>query len=357
VRGLTPGSRGRVAAVSVAAGLVLSVPAGSSADPAAKAAALRNAGAGLQAQTHRALLDLYSLETQLAAANSRLGSLHAQVSQVRAQQVLVRRQVSITRRALTVSQQQLGERLKLLYEQGQPDSLAVILGSTSLDEAITNLDELNRAARQSQSVIDQTTATRRSLDHLSARLDARNAELADLEQQTAASAAALDAARQSRAGFVSSLRTKERLNRATIASLEATAQAAQAKSQALTVVRGGAAPETSPAAAPVPPFGTTDTPPSGVPSPGSAAGRTLTVSSTGYSLPGHTATGLPVGWGIVAVDPAVIPLGTHLTIPGYGEAVAADTGSAVRGATIDLWFPTLAQAMAWGRRTVTITLH
>ena len=81
------------------------------------------------------------------------------------------------------------------------------------------------------------------------------------------------------------------------------------------------------------------------------------MSSTGYSLPGHTATGLPVGWGVVAVDPSVIPLGTKLTIPGYGEAVAADTGSAVRGNTIDLWFPTLGQARAWGRRTVTITLH
>jgi 3D (Asp-Asp-Asp) domain-containing protein len=88
-----------------------------------------------------------------------------------------------------------------------------------------------------------------------------------------------------------------------------------------------------------------------------AQGGTLTVSSTGYSLKGHTATGLPVGWGIVAVDPSVIPLGTKLTIPGYGEGVAADVGSGVHGATIDLWFPTLAQARAWGRRTVTITLH
>ena len=79
--------------------------------------------------------------------------------------------------------------------------------------------------------------------------------------------------------------------------------------------------------------------------------------ATGYSLPGHTSTGLPVGFGVVAVDPAVIPLGTRLTIPGYGVGVAADTGTAVQGNTIDLWFPTLADAMAWGRRTVTITLH
>jgi 3D (Asp-Asp-Asp) domain-containing protein len=89
----------------------------------------------------------------------------------------------------------------------------------------------------------------------------------------------------------------------------------------------------------------------------SSGGRTMTVSSTGYALPGRTATGIPVGWGVVAVDPSVIRLGTRMTIPGYGEGVAADTGSAVRGATIDLWFPTLAQALAWGRRTITITIH
>jgi 3D (Asp-Asp-Asp) domain-containing protein len=64
-----------------------------------------------------------------------------------------------------------------------------------------------------------------------------------------------------------------------------------------------------------------------------------------------------VGWGVVAVDPAFIPLGTRLFVPGYGEGVAADTGSAVRGAMIDVWFPTCARALAWGRRTVTITLH
>jgi 3D (Asp-Asp-Asp) domain-containing protein len=74
-------------------------------------------------------------------------------------------------------------------------------------------------------------------------------------------------------------------------------------------------------------------------------------------MPGTTATGLRVGWGVAAVDPSVIPLGTHMTVPGYGVAVAADTGGAVTGATIDLWFPTVAQANAWGRRVVTVVLR
>ena len=64
-----------------------------------------------------------------------------------------------------------------------------------------------------------------------------------------------------------------------------------------------------------------------------------------------------MGWGIAAVDPSVIPLGTHIVIPGYGEAVAADTGASIVGSTIDLWFPSAAQAYAWGRRTVTIAVN
>lgn len=54
---------------------------------------------------------------------------------------------------------------------------------------------------------------------------------------------------------------------------------------------------------------------------------------------GITATGVPVDRGIVAVDPSVIPLGTRMYIPGYGYAVAADTGGGIRGNMIDLGYP------------------
>ena len=81
------------------------------------------------------------------------------------------------------------------------------------------------------------------------------------------------------------------------------------------------------------------------------------MSAIGYSLRGRTSSGLPVGHGIAAVDPNVIPLGTRMLVPGYGEAVAADTGGSVRGAVIDLWFPTVAAALRWGRQTVVIQLR
>jgi 3D (Asp-Asp-Asp) domain-containing protein len=82
----------------------------------------------------------------------------------------------------------------------------------------------------------------------------------------------------------------------------------------------------------------------------------MSVYATGYCLTGTTATGLPVGPGIVATDLSVIPLGTRMTIPGYGEGVAADTGGAIMGARIDVWIKDCGAASAF-TRTVTITFH
>ena len=69
---------------------------------------------------------------------------------------------------------------------------------------------------------------------------------------------------------------------------------------------------------------------------------------------GITATGRPAGHGIVAVDPRVIPLGTRLYIPGYGYAIAGDTGGAIVGYRIDLGYTSYRDAMQFGRRAVTV---
>jgi 3D (Asp-Asp-Asp) domain-containing protein len=86
-------------------------------------------------------------------------------------------------------------------------------------------------------------------------------------------------------------------------------------------------------------------------------GYKLSVDAVAYHLPGRTASGVPVGRGIVAVDPKLIPLGTSLYVPGYGKSLAADVGTAIKGRIIDLWMPTDAAARKWGRRTVTITVY
>lgn len=64
-----------------------------------------------------------------------------------------------------------------------------------------------------------------------------------------------------------------------------------------------------------------------------------------------TATDMYVRKGIVAVDPNVIPFGTHLYVEGYGYAVAADRGSAIKQNKIDLYVPTLEEAYGFGRQS------
>ena len=86
--------------------------------------------------------------------------------------------------------------------------------------------------------------------------------------------------------------------------------------------------------------------------------KVLRMVATAYT-PGHgcgfrTATGARAQYRLVAVDPRVIPLGTHLYIEGYGNAIAADTGGAIKGNRIDLCFNTLQEAINFGRRTVVV---
>ncbi len=330
--------------------VLLGVSAAAAAGPGSQSqiASLQGRSSVLASRTHHALLDLYALDAHLTAARAQLASLLTQASQLRNDQLLLAEQLGVTKANLSVAQQLLGRNLRLLYEQGQQDPLAVILGATSLDDAVTKLDDLTHVAEQSKQMVDATTAAQTHIAQLRTTIASESTQIDTALRSAQQATNELAATRASRVAFISRLRSEQQLKASQIATLQTIAQQAEVKSQAL---------QAPVAAPPVPasdPSGDSSTTPAPAPA---RSGRTITVSSTGYSLPGHTATGLPVGWGVVAVDPAVIPLGTRMTIPGYGEGVAADTGSAVRGYDIDLWFPTLAQARAWGRRTVTITLH
>ncbi|WP_213974861.1 3D domain-containing protein, partial [Tepidanaerobacter acetatoxydans] len=58
--------------------------------------------------------------------------------------------------------------------------------------------------------------------------------------------------------------------------------------------------------------------------------------------------------GVAAVDPKVIPLGTRVYVDGYGFARAEDTGGAIKGDKIDLFFNTSEETKRFGRRWVTV---
>ena len=87
--------------------------------------------------------------------------------------------------------------------------------------------------------------------------------------------------------------------------------------------------------------------------------KTLSMEATAYSGGTLTAMGLkpvrdPGGISTIAVDPSVIPLGSKVYIPGYGYAIASDTGGVIKGNIIDLYMNSHDEFISWGRRQVTL---
>jgi 3D (Asp-Asp-Asp) domain-containing protein len=301
-----------------------------SAAAAAPASSVDTTPQQLGTGVHQALLGLYALDSQLQAWRGRLASLQTAAAGLRARQASLREELGANRASLRTGQHRLAIELRASYERDNVDPVAVVLGAQSIGTGLSQLDDMSRVTSQSRQIVAVTSAahlrllrSQRTLAVEERRLERSLAAARQAEGRLAAAAA-------SRAAYVSSLRAQERLRAEQVRNVEAQAQTAQKKSRQL-------APAPAPASPP-------------------AGKRQLAVSATCYDLPGRTATGMPVGPGVVAVDPSVIPLGTRMSVPGYGNGVAADVGGGIKGDTIDLWM-TPSQCAVWGRRTVTITIY
>lgn len=201
----------------------------------------------------------------------------------------------------------------------------------------------------------QIMALMRYLERLSAaargRADVASAAASDLRQQVDELAA---------------VERRERANLAAVRSAEARLAAEQAEQQRILT--------TIPPPAPPPPStaGSTTTstaasagqstrrsaqgaheassPSDTQPLPPSESGGGEVFQITCYSDSGSTASGKPVGPGVAATDPRVIPLGTSFRIDGLGTYTAWDTGGAVKGNIIDIWNPSESWCRQFGRQ-------
>ncbi|MBA2873074.1 uncharacterized protein YabE (DUF348 family) [Anoxybacillus calidus] len=95
------------------------------------------------------------------------------------------------------------------------------------------------------------------------------------------------------------------------------------------------------------------------------ASQEFYVTATAYTAycdgcSGRTRTGINLrsnpNMKVIAVDPSIIPLGSKVYVEGYGYAIAADTGSAIHGYKIDVFFPEESSAFYWGRKRVKVKI-
>ena len=349
----------RPAAALAVAGVLLIPAAGHADNPAT----LRARGAELESAEQQARLELFALESKLARAESALAGIQARLDRLERERASSRRQLQAARRTLAEAEERLAEQVRALYITEQPDVLAVFLGAGSIEDAIDGVDSIHRAADATSGVLDEAQAARVRVASLLRRQTERRGELRAAEAfgRRPHPGARVGARRPARVhlrapGRAGAQRAADRRGRGGsrggagvgVGSDGGRGDGAEHqldrragdRRHALSRSRyRSRQPQPSPQA------------------PVAQTGKTLTVVATAYTMRGTTTTGIPTGYGVVAVDPTVIPLGTRMTIPGYGEAVAADTGGAIKGLRIDVWVPTAAEAAQWQWRTVTITLH
>ena len=107
------------------------------------------------------------------------------------------------------------------------------------------------------------------------------------------------------------------------------------------------------------------TPEATAPSTSNTSSKEITVEATAYTAScegcsGITATGINLKENpnakVISVDPTIIPLGSKVYVEGYGEAIAGDTGGAIKGNRIDVFIPSQQDAINFGVKQLKVTI-
>ncbi|MGG1321874.1 LysM peptidoglycan-binding domain-containing protein [Priestia megaterium] len=139
----------------------------------------------------------------------------------------------------------------------------------------------------------------------------------------------------------------------------------QAVAQAKPSTPATTAPSTPSTSAPSTSAPSTSTPAPAPAQESKSVSKEITVEATAYTAycagcSGITATGIDLRSNpnrkVIAVDPRVIPLGSRVYVEGYGEAIAGDTGGAIKGTRVDLFMASQSSALNWGRKTVKLQI-
>ena len=309
-----------------------------------------------------ALLELFATDAALARAQSGAQAAHARLAAVRGTLASVRQRLGVARANELATQRALAARLNDIYRAHPLDTLGVLLAARSFTEISDGLDLLARLSRQDSALVRSARRWHAALQGSSRRLRAAESRARAVQGAWEARIAVLGRADRAARSLL------KRLRRQHVRSLETLrATASRAARRAHTVVRpaphgGGsvtAPATTAPAAPPQHPRRRLSrrrrlpNPPPGRRSRRARPSRSRRPPTRSQVTPRAVS---PSGVGVCATDPRVIPLGTRFDVPGYGSCVAADTGSSVIGATIDIWMPG-AQASVYGNQTITITFR
>lgn len=337
----------------------------------------------LQQESQAISLEVQNALEKVNEAYQAVESLKGEISENEALLEETHNQISDTKETIARRKEMVAKRLRQLQVNSVGDNkIAYLLESASIQELVTNLYAITMLQSAEKDAIESLDADTKKLQELEQEAKATQATLVSNQESLTAEAQTLDAQvlslkeqLASNENALASIAQSKEVELARIAAEEARAkeeaekQAAAEKAAAEQAAKEEAnkqpeapskpvekpstpAPEkpTTPTPTPTPPTNNND-------NSSNSGNKVLYMESTAYSYkePGSsffTAMGvdLRVNPRVVAVDPSVIPLGTIVEVEGYGIALAADTGGAIKGNILDVHLDSEEACYAWGRK-------
>ena len=337
----------------------------------------------LQQESQAISLEVQNALEKVNEAYQAVENLKGEISENEALLEETHNQISDTKETIARRKEMVAERLRQLQVNSVGDNkIAYLLESASIQELVTNLYAITMLQSAEKDAIESLDADTKKLQELEQEAKATQATLVSNQESLTAEAQTLDAQvlslkeqLASNQNALASIAQSKEVELARIAAEEARAkeeaekQAAAEKAAAEQAAKEEAnkQPETpsKPVEKPSTPAPEKPTTPTPTPTPptnnndnsSNSGNKVLYMESTAYSYKEagssfFTAMGvdLRVNPRVVAVDPSVIPLGTIVEVEGYGIALAADTGGAIRGNILDVHLDSVEACYAWGRK-------
>lgn len=273
------------------------------------------------------------LVRQVVTLDSEINSVKGKMSELENRSVELGRRIKslgpeIEQRRARVSSRRsiLAARARSLYVNGRTSKLVVLVTSSDVSDFFNRNDMLEKVARRDAEMIKSTRAEAATLQSSMSELKKSKSDVDAAGAQLRSQQKRLESSRSEKQSVISSAGPN---------SSEVIARSGTVENKMNEINRE------RPAPAPMAPVN------------GRPSGRVMMMVATAYcplepGLDDHTASGMRATRGVIAVDPRVIPLGTRLNVEGYGNCIAGDTGSAIKGNRIDLCFDTLEEMDAFG---------
>ncbi len=219
------------------------------------------------------------------------------------------------------------KRARAMYINGVDSYLGVILSSNSLSDFMSKTDMVSKVVSFDNKMLNKLRDKQQAISNQKDALSYENSKLEALKAINERTLSKLNKEIKEQKELLSKANEKEQQLMASSAARDSRS------SKGVTLSRGMSS--------------------------SSSYSRVLSMEATAYSGDGVTASGTATkrnsgGYSTIAVDPRVIPLGSTVYVEDYGYAVAEDTGGAIKGNLIDVFFHSESEAQGWGRRSVKV---